>query len=384
MPKEPQVKSLSYHHRQGFFWLLVLVFLVALPSLIFYTTGYRLNFDNQETSIVTTGGMYITTDNLDVDVYLDEEQIGRPRLFRSAYYIQNIEAGLHRVVVQRPDLQTWVKLLPIDPYIVAEASAFNMPLVPHIRPIAKFNSSAGEQVYVMASTTLNLFPKATTTVPYKIQKKTSTSTHQTNGEYAFISSLFATSSTSTRSVFERLLDEVQRFGFSTTSTTAGAAATGTEPVVMLGNLRIIERKGELYAAWSGSIQDIPYYFCSIDSSPSTTAKRYGNHVAGEIERLRLSTTTPLVVEGNRVCRPEVKLDHLHQDVYFYDFFPNNSDLVLLQLEDGLYVTEIDDRAWQNTQLLYPGNDFQVVVENGLIFIHEGDFYFEIITEISPR
>ena len=67
----------------------------------------------------------------------------------------------------------------------------------------------------------------------------------------------------------------------------------------------------------------------------------------------------------------------------FSFFPDSSDLVLLQLEDGLYVTEIDDRAWQNTQLLYPGENFSVVVENDSIYILENDRYFEIITEIEP-
>ena len=114
MPIEPEIKSLSYESRKGFFLILVVVFLVALPTFIFYTSGYRLSFENEETSIVTTGGIYITADNLGVDVYLDEEKVDRPRLFRSAYYIQNIENGLHRLVVQGPGLQTWVKVLPVD------------------------------------------------------------------------------------------------------------------------------------------------------------------------------------------------------------------------------------------------------------------------------
>lgn len=106
MQLEPEIKSLSYKKRKSFFSVLVVVFLVSLPAFIFYTSGYRISFENEETSIVTTGGIYITADNLNVDVYLDEERVEKPRLFRSAYYIQNIENGLHRIVVQGPDLQT--------------------------------------------------------------------------------------------------------------------------------------------------------------------------------------------------------------------------------------------------------------------------------------
>ena len=102
-----------------------------------------------------------------------------------------------------------------------------------------------------------------------------------------------------------------------------------------------------------------------------------------IEEQLNSTTTPLIVTDNRVCRTQIKLDRLRQDVFYYDFFPNSSDLVLLHLEDGIYVTEIDDRAWQNSQLLYPGTDLKVVVENDVIYLEDNGVYYEIITEIEP-
>ena len=91
MNSGPTINILPQKHRSRFFWLLVVVFLIALPSLIFYTTGYRLSFENEETTIVTTGGIYVTNDKLDVSVYIDEKEVDRPRLFRSAYYIQNIQ-----------------------------------------------------------------------------------------------------------------------------------------------------------------------------------------------------------------------------------------------------------------------------------------------------
>jgi hypothetical protein len=383
MPNEPQIESLSYKHRTQFFWLLVLIFLVALPALIFYTTGYRLSFENEETSIVTTGGIYITTDNLEVDVYLDDEQVERPRLFRSAYYIQNIEVGQHRVVVQRPDLLTWVKDLPVDPYIVTEASAFNMPAVPHVRPITKYTTATGTQVYLGVATTTQLFSGVTTTIPVLITPTKITTAYDLNEEYIFVKSLFSSTSTSTRSVFARLLDEVESFRFATTTEVPlSESATTTETVVERGGIRLRDREGEIYAEWQDAISSIPYYFCVAETESSTTTSRYGEHVASEINRMKVSTTTPIIIDGNRICRPEIKLDRQRMDVFFYDFFPDSSDLVLLQLEDGLYVTEIDDRSWQNSQLIYPGTDLQVIVENGVIYILDDNRYFEIITEIE--
>lgn len=379
---EPLVKELAYKHRQRFFFALVAVFLLSLPALIFYTTGYRLSFENDETAIVSTGGIYVTASNLDIDVYLDGEQVEQPRLFRSAYYIQNIAAGQHRIVVQRPDLRTWVKELPVDPHIVIEAAAFNMPVVPLVRPITKYVTATGTPVYLNTATTTELFPYASSTVPVLVTPKTRPTEYLPNEEYIFVESLFASSSTSTESVFARIKDEVGHFRFSTTSPLLTDEATTSEPVIERGNIRLVEHDADIYAQWRGSNDTIPNYFCVTNDTASSTALRYGQHVANEVARLALSTTTPLMQVGERVCRPEIKLDRLQKDVYFYDFFSDSADLVLLQLTDGLYVTEIDDRSWQNVQQIYVGTDFQVVVERGLLYVYDDDRYYEIITEIE--
>jgi hypothetical protein len=119
---------------------------------------------------------------------------------------------------------------------------------------------------------------------------------------------------------------------------------------------------------------------------ASTAERYGTHVAEAVFAQLGSTTatSTLVMVDNRMCRTEIKLDRLRQDVFLYDFFPGSSDLVLLHLEDGLYVTEIDDRAWQNSQLLYPGTDFRTIVENEVIYIQQGTQYFAVIPEIESN
>jgi hypothetical protein len=56
--------------------------------------------------------------------------------------------------------------------------------------------------------------------------------------------------------------------------------------------------------------------------------------------------------------------------------------VVIQLQDGLYVTEIDDRAWQNTQMIYPGDNFRAVATDTNIYIEEDGKYFELVTKID--
>ncbi|MCA9363095.1 hypothetical protein KC851_02140 [Candidatus Kaiserbacteria bacterium] len=377
---EPEIQLLSKKRRNLLFISLVIIFLVSLPAMIFYTTGYRLNFSNEERTIVTTGGIYITTDNLDVDVYIDERREEGRRLFRQAYYLQNIEAGLHRVVVQGEGLQTWVKELPVDPHIVIEAAAFNMPVTPQLRPITEYTIE-GVPVYLGVSTTSGLFTNVSTTVPVlATSSKRVNTAYNVNEEYLYVDSLFSSSSTSSLSVFELLLEEVDRFRFATTSDQL--VSTSSEAIIERGGIRLVEKDNDLYAVWNTEAGTIPYYFCvPVDASASTSA-RYGQHVADAYALLEQATSTRIIFDSDRACRPEIKLNRLAQDIFFYDFFPDSSDLILLKLEDGLYVTEIDDRAWQNTQLLYGGTDFRVVVENNLIYIEKDGYYFELLTELS--
>jgi hypothetical protein len=380
MPLEPEIKLLSYKKRRSFFLVLLLIFIVALPTFIFYTSGYRLSFENEETTIVTTGGMYITTDDLEVDVYMDEERVERPRLFRSAYYIQNLQSGIHRVVVQRSGLQTWVKELPVDSNIVTEAAAFNMPETPHIRPIAEYVNQSGQGVYLSQSTsTADLFPKATTTGNFIVVTRATPSTLSQNSEYEYVYDLFASSTASSTSIISRLEEEIERFRFATSTT---ATTTKVPVYTEQGNMRLIPRDKELFARWIGSGPSTPHYFCTPQVASTTVAFRLGLHFAQQIEEQRISTTSPLHIEGDRVCRSEIRIDRKWQNIRYYEFFPGFSDLIVLLLEDGLYVTEVDDRAWQNTQQIYPGDNFRVVVTDTNIYIEEDDKYFELITRIE--
>ncbi len=378
MEHEPQIKLLPYKRRRSFFLVLLLIFMLALPTFIFYTSGYRLSFSDEETTIVTTGGIYITNDNLEVDVYLDDEQVEKPRLFRSAYYIQNIENGLHRVVVQKPGLHAWVKVLPVDSYIVTEAAAFNMPVLPHIRPIARYTNQSGQGVYVVkGSTTTPLFTKGTTTGDFIAVNKIVPGTLKESSEYVYAVALFATTTATSTSILTRLEEELDKLSAATTTAT-------TTPIVYVeqNNMRLVEKGKELYAMWIGSGQSTPHYFCTPQSATSTVALRLGAHVALQMEEQQMSTTTPLHIEGARICRATIRLDRKWQDIKYYEFFPRSSDLVVLQLQDGLYVTEIDDRSWQNTQMIYPGDNFETIVTDNNIYIKEDGKYFELMTKID--
>lgn len=386
MPSEPSIQLLSKQHRARFFWILVGVFLVSMPLMIFYTTGYRLSFVDDTATIVTTGGLYVsTTESVGIEVLVDEGQVLSPRLFRSAYYVQNVVAGKRRVVVQGPSVQTWVKDLPVDPYLVTEAAAFTLPKVPQVRPVTPYLSATTSLPIVFASTSTNSFSTVSSTAAYElVASSTATTSLVQSSEYEFMRALFGTSTEPLVSVLSDEPSIVESFQFASevvksTSTTATSTSLERE----YANMRLYEEAGEIYATWTGEASRIPYYFCVQDSHDSRLVERYGTHVAEQIAALRLATTsTMLTSSSDRICRPSIRIDRKWQPVFGFDFVPGQRDLVLLHLADGLYVVEIDDRAWQNVQLLYPGDTLRYRIFGGQIYVTDGVTFFALSTTIE--
>lgn len=379
MPAEPQIRHLSYRHRLCFFWALVVVFIVLLPILIFYTTGYRLVFTEAEPEIVTTGGLYLSVPASAATILVDDEPVTGRQFLSAARYIQNIDAGQHRVVVQGDGVVTWVKSLPVYEYRVTEAAAFTVPSVPRARLITEYETPAGASVAFATSSPV--FQKATTT-PYVVATSSTTSSYAVNEEFSFVQSLFASSSTSTQSVFARMREQVEQFAFRselpTTTATSGAESATT--TIVQGDIELYEDGREVYARWvPESFDAARYFFCIDHEGVSSTRVAYGEHVMADIIDEYGTTTETL---PSRVCRRDIRIDRKGQDVFAFDFVPGRSDLVLMRLTDGLYVTEIDDRSWQNVQELYPGEDIRVVIDGGQIFVEEDDQYFEILPALE--
>lgn len=378
MPPIPDVKPLPKRRRLLVFIFSLVVFSVAVPAFVFYAIGYRFDFSNEISNIRAVGGMYISADVDDIAIYIDDEPVEDMRIFQNAAYIQNLEAGLHQVHVQGENIQTWVKTLPVYAHYVTEAAGFNMPTTPQVRLITEYVTDNGDSV--VAPNATSTFAFATTTNIFYATSTTATSTFSPNSEYAFVESLFA-STTQERSDARdqlRMMEERFRFGTISTSTLLEFATT----TKTFQDIRLYKSGEDVFAHFVGDANDIPYYYCVTYTGPVATSFAYGSHVYTQIEKEFASTTdlSSSALEGTQLCRREVRIDRLWQDVHWFDFYPNSSDLVLMHLTDGLYVVEIDDRSWQNTQLLYPGEELIVVLDGGQIFIQDGDYFVEVFTE----
>jgi len=377
MPEEPQMTVLSPRKRQIMFWLLCLVFVLALPTLIFYTSGNRINFATEHTQIVSVGGIYLSSDIDQPEVYVDNEPVDNRRLFRQAIYIEDVPAGVHAIHTQAEGVTTWVKEIPVMAHFVTEVTSFNVPVVPEIRLITPYVTATGTAVVNASSS----FATVATTNDVYATTTTATTTFAVNPEFTFVETLFASSSED-----RALMVEMASFDFTIATTATSSDFTKEVPTttVMFRDVVLRDINGEVQAQWQGGVDDQPYYYCVEYTSASSTRAMYGDHVYDQVYAQFSSTTdlTASSTDATRLCRSSVRIDRLDQEVLWFDFVPNSRDLVLMHLNDGLYMVEIDDRAWQNTQLLYDGDDLHVLRNGNQILVRDGNTYLEVFTELQ--
>ncbi len=380
MPETPTVQPLSYRRRTWFFRMLLFIFLVTVPVFIFYAMGYRVDIFNKPGNISAVGGMFISTDpNTDTQIFINDELISNYRLFQKAAYIQDLPAGIQEVHVQGDGLQTWKKELPVYPHIVTEAAAFNLPEVPQVRVITSYTTSLGEAVVWGGSSTL----PASTTVQYRNQW-VATSSHATSSlvsdqEYEYLATRFA-SSTSEETLFDRVTQELSQFTFGTSATTTEEATSSTK---VLRDRTVEKVAGGLLVTWIGSDRSVPYYFCVPNDTATSTMALYDLDTRQALAAVYEAQDVPMT-SGSRTCRQSIKVGDDGEKIYTFDFYPNDPDLLILHRSDGVVVKEIDDRAWQNTQVLYPAGEYDFLVDGSRFFIKwkKSGIIFELLPTLA--
>ncbi|MBY0538793.1 hypothetical protein K2P47_05360 [Patescibacteria group bacterium] len=386
----PTVQPLPRARRRFVFLTLLLFFVIAVPMFVFYATGYRYDFAG-DGAITTTGGLYVTVGSEEGDVYLNEEPVRDMRIFRNAIFIQNIVPGMQRVHVQAEGLHTWVKDLPVYPYIVTEAESFSLPVIPQIRPIAQFQTATGTLVFPGVASGTELFTGVSTSVPFITATSSATSSYTRNPEYDFVIGLFSTS-TATSTLLTRVVDGVttaltrNQSEPATTSTSTLTSAEMATTTKTSDDLVLSESEGDIFVTYVGPKNSTPYYFCVPKATLASTSALYGNHVMMGVAQAVASENVPTVsdIVTERTCRTTIRIDRQWKTVLDFDFFPSTTDLIVLHREDGISVVEVDDRAWQNTQMLYTKPVDELVINNGRLYAKDGDMIFELLTALPTE
>jgi hypothetical protein len=362
------VQPLPYKTRRRTFTLLFALFIIALPFLYLYATGYRFDF-RKPTQLISTGGLYLAVERTGAEIYIDNELVRETRTFRKAFYAQNIDVGTHRVHVQKEGYHTWVKELPVSKHLVTEAEAFNLPVVPQVRVISEFQNATGTAV---VRTPLLA---ASTTQPVIFSTTTPASTLVRNPEYQALITYF------TATTSPAVTTKTRSSGIVPAADTVDEATS----TLIANGVQLAMNGDDLYATWVGSFENMPYYYCAEDFPPYSTSTPAAPVEVEEAEPEDAFAIHPLQsLAPGAVCNPTIRMDRKGQTVHDFDLFPGSSDLVLVALDDGIYAVEIDDRSWQNVQPALLGKDLKMHIENGNLYVCDGHVIYQVLldTELS--
>ncbi len=383
MNPEIEVQPLARKERKRTFVLMILVFLIAIPFLYMYATGYRFDI-TKPTSIISTGGLYVAVDVPEVDLFINDDLVTGARTFRNDFYVQQLDIETHRVHVQKAGYHTWVKELPVSERLVTEVKAFNLPEVPQVRVISGWVTATGSAVVsedITNASTTNPFVATTTKKLLSFEK---------NNEFVNLRSLFATTSTSTNtsSAVEEIRDLI--LGSNATTTEDGLQELSTT-TKRTDDVRLFEIGEDVYVRWEGPFERMPYYYCAEEferySSTTASSSLLKDVVDTDLEEVNVPDDVMVLhpvqaILEEEECDPTIKIDRKWQTVHDFDFLPGSEDFVILVLDDGVYVVEVDDRAWQNVQPLFMGENLEMRIERGDIYLYDGTLIYQVFLEIE--
>ena len=397
---EPHVPPLERSHRIVVFYILVVLFVAIVPLLAFYANGFRYDFFSEEPMITVTGGMYISTQIPEAEIFINESPAQKSRFFRRATFVQGLSEDVHRVHVQGQDLQTWVKPLPVYSQMVTELFAFTLPETPQVRIVAQKLDQNGD--VVIGESAFDLLTNFGDIHIRNTFSTTSTSVVPTTQSVEIIDEIEEGNKNDEFIQLSEAVEEIPfflasqnvdtppfRFATSSPEVDEGEEEMATTTVTNRSGISLVfnEEDDSLVALYTQGIRSIPHYFCIPDQPLDDIRVRYGEHVAKALEVDPLLSTSTIQERGSwniELCRSEIVIDTKNETLFGFNFVPGFDNLVILHLESGVFVTEIDDRGWQNHQLLFPQNDGRLLVINNRIFLGFDDFFLELFLTLEEN
>jgi len=130
--------------RRIYFFLLVLIFLLAAPAVILYSQGYTFNPSSHTVS--QTGALFISTNPKGVRIFLNNAltAVTSDTIFSQGKLISHLTPGTYDVRIEKEGYFLWEKVLKIDPQLVTEVR--NIFLVPVQAPPLSIDTTVSDVI----------------------------------------------------------------------------------------------------------------------------------------------------------------------------------------------------------------------------------------------
>ena len=109
--------------RTAIFILFVFLFILGAPSVVFYSQGYRVDFNPPAggKKLVQTGGLYFKVAPDHVDVYINGKLKKGTSIITNAAYIENLLPKNYDIEIKKVGYHPWKKTLEVKEREVTEA-----------------------------------------------------------------------------------------------------------------------------------------------------------------------------------------------------------------------------------------------------------------------
>lgn len=323
--------------RRKLLWLSILLFLLAAPPIVLYSTGWRLTSDFK---IKRVGGLFIAVPEAGAVFYLDGRPIKNTNFLQSGVFIQELTPGAHSIMVSKDGFWPWTKKLEVAESAVAEAKAFMLPQ--NINGKILLNGPF-ETIY--ASDKNNLL------VLEERKGEAYALTFYLPETNEFLSPINSSS--------KKLLTNQEKLK------TLMWKENGAD--IFFSNktlsLNFDFSKGSLSAKKSSLKLDE-----SLNTLPHKVSLDYRQKAEMRFDdksvRIKwLATTLPYFLDFS-----EEVIFQSKSQVRSAAFFPKKSDLAIIAYENGVFTLELDGRSARNFQPIYKGKNPYFAILNNKIYV----------------
>lgn len=288
------MRPLSPTKRRVYFIIFLTLFVIAVPVVIIYAVGYRVDF--VESLILTErGGVYVYTPVAGVNIHVDGDFETKTGLFNREYFSQNLKPGRYFIKAEHEDYIPWQKYVNIKAQRVASLYPFFVP-------------KEWELV----------------TVPEKVEEFSNGTTTErliANEEYETYLELF--------DIEDEL--ELQEETIKRT----------------FGNIEVSYENEKLYAKWLGRGDWIPAYFCENDYclNPSPFLEIKSNvenfeFYPGRDDVVIFSTEEGGIYVAEVDTRPSQTVATIYSSAYPVEFAIYDRDVLVIKDKDNIITLDL--------------------------------------------